>query len=96
MDVGEQAGACTALGQRRRLSACRHGGRFAVLFATYFEANVLDDGELGRLVMRRLATLLADPFERIERHRLFVAQIVFDVCARQVAYISRQLDSRFA
>jgi len=88
-DVGEQAGARIALGQRRRLSACGHDGRFAVLLRHVFEADVLNDSELGRLVMQRLAALFADPFKRIERHLLFVAQIVFDACAWQVLRQSR-------
>lgn len=45
---------------------------------------MFNDGEPRRLVVQRLAALLADTLERIECGFLFVLQIVFNALARQV------------
>src|ERR1700727_2777367 len=88
-DVCQQARARVALRQWRRLGAGGHDGRLTGLLRRVLEAHVLDDGKPGRLVMQRLAALLADALERIEGGLLFGAQVVFNARAWQVLRQSR-------
>ena len=80
----EQSGAGVRFRQRRGLRRRRTDGALAILLAGVLQSRMLDDDELGRCIVQRLANLLADARQHVELGLLRFREIVLHAFPRQV------------